>query len=646
MEKIEDLFKESANMLREYGFENNSYQRPYFPASVIYYGERSKLHHKEILRDISDGWGKDNAENIKFYCIQDTVDHTITDVLSNETVTAKDIMVQYRKLMESERLFVELSSISTYFIFDSSKVDNADQFEKWYREFEYFNSLFGGNVPMKSMLIILLDESFECLDKAHSFRIKLLDLFKSSDCGIADAHIYDSVFVLSNKRNRKGYESFDPTSSSYENNNLLGDLILLTNTNENDLSLRNSSIYGSGILARTVAHGYIEKPNVEIISVVLSVVFDKMKEILNSNENKILKSDELRLALGVDKQKSAIIESIYGEIKDQLPKQDFINYLPNFDSGDDSYAVLDKKSYGCLSGFLKENHFEIIEEKIKNGRPNYKNTYEGLMQKYLSVNQITDVQVVDDEELYKRPDAYNELKEGIEDLIKLYPSNETNNVSTVIQFKTKSKIVEQIIPVINEAFSDSIRKAISTMSAFNSLYNAFNNYVAYSIDEETRKNIEKFFEHKISLYFNEKDRKQDLFNRLMLIGNSTQDMLKVLFDELRTIFTYDQDFKKPLIVLLALILAGLGPNSVTDFIVNALVRDIDKKILLGSDGKFIKKLEVYFINTNNSSNAGLLDAISKLHLEDGEIRTIYNTSADNYFESIFVYDCSEHNMIM
>ena len=627
MNNIEDLFKESAASLKDHGFDDTDFQRPFSPVSIIYYGDRSRQHHAEMFRDISEGWGRTNAESIKFYSINNTDDHTFVDVVSDQEVTPDNIMDEYTALMESERYSED--SMAVYFVYDSSTTYDEDQFEAWYREIEYFKAIFHGNLRMKSMLIVILDESLRNEDKAKFLKHRLLDLYKSDSCGNVNSHIYDSVFVLSTKRNRRGYECFDPNSPRYENNNMLGNLILLSNTRDNDLVVRNTSLYGNNVPAKTAAHGYIEKPNREIIYVALKIIFEKMIEMLGVSDNKTLNEDELLLALGIKNNTSEIVDSVYEEIKNKLPSLDFKNNLPNYDSSrDSSYRAVNETTLGCLAHFLQMNHFETVRNNIKEGKIGYVSAFTQLIQNGLYASKIVDgIDSIDD--VYDTISRYYNCSEG-------------NEVDAVIVSKVKNEIFEQLKPCIKEALSASCEEARETMTAFNELNDAFKNYVAYGIDDEQIVSIEKFYKPRISHIYNDYDKKVSLFKRLMLIGNSTTDMLNVLFAEIKMIFASDEVFRKSYFEELVLRVQSKDENA-QELIIEELAKNNDQKILFNSQMRFTKRMEVYFIDEDHKSNTSLIDEINRLPKDDGVERSIFNTSDDDYAESIWFYDCSEEH---
>lgn len=629
MNTIEELFKASEDSLKDHGVDFAGFQRPNNPASVIYYGARSRLHHKEMFGDIADGWGQGNSERVKYYCIQNTEDHQIVDVLSDSSVTADDLKDHYTEMMENDEVYADLSPIYFYFVFDSLNVSDEEEFERWYKEIDYYKALFNGNLPMKSMLILILDESLKNADKSKLFRRKLLELYKRSDCGDASYHIYDSVFVLSTKRNKKGYECFDPNSPKYEENNLLGDLVLLSNTRGLDLSRNGSALYGNSVPAKTIAHGYIEKPNREIIYVALSVIFEKMIEMLNANENKTIRNDELLLALGISNNRSDIVDRIYGETKAKLPGDDFIPNLPNYDASNRSFAAIENYSWGCLSGFLKLNHYDSVIRNMEAGKPNYIETYKKLIKDNLYAIKIANESSVD-------------CKDAYETLTRIYKRAEENDVNDVIESKVKYMIIEQLKPCIEEAINSSISEARNTITEFNALYHSFNNFVASGVNEVQKKSIEDFYKFKVSVYFQDKAKRDNLFKKLMLIGNKTSDMLGVLLDELKAIFSSDDIFKKSYFDELVMRMESRGQKA-QELIIEELVNNIDEKILFSSAAGFVKKMEAYFINKDHKSNTLLLDEIDRMPKDDSVIRSVFNTSDDDYAESVWFYDCSEQN---
>ena len=633
MKSIEELFTNSTDLLKDHGVDITAFQRPHYPSSVFYYGSRSKLHHKELIIDLSKGWGEGNVKNVKFFAINNTSEHTYEDVIEGKVINETDLPIIFTELMGENSYYVDPSTVSTYFIFDTAEVESADEFEDWYKEYDCFRGIFGGHLPQKSMLIIILDESLKNIEKAKEFKQRLLKLYKSDECGKPGCHIYDSVFVLSTKCNKKGYESFDPRSQKYSNNNLLSDLILLSNSRGDELSLRLNALYGNSVPAKTAAHGYIEKPNREIIYVALSVIFKTIIEMLKDEKNTIVSKEELMQALGIVENKSKIVDNILGEVSRDLPSNDFVMHLPNYNGSNSAYATLDQVSMGCLTGFLKFNHYETLAKHMDTAHTSYVEAYKNLIKETLIARKISNDTSLDCEDVF-------------DTVIRGYRIAEDNDVNEVIRSKIRVRIFEQLQPYIEEALKISSDDAKKTIKAFNELYSSFTNFIASGVDEDQKKSIEEYYNSIISVYYNDNSKREHLLRAIMKIGNNTDDMLNILYEELKAIFASNKIFKLAYYDELVARVTSRGQKA-QELIIKELVNNLDDRILFNSQAAFNMQMEAYFVNKDHDSNSSLINEISQLpNSGEGVSRTIYNTSDDAYAESIWFYDCTETNFEM
>ena len=627
METVRELVNTSESLLSNNSITTANFLRPHYPTCVFYFGERSALYHKELLSDITRGWGG-NAEHIKFYTIEDADKEGFTSTVTGEALSIEDMNADIKKLLSAQSVFSDMSRIAMYCIFDTQKIDDPDVFSKWYRKIEYIEGIFKGASTL-TMLMVILDDDLNDKSKIHTNR--LLELYKSADVGNKDSHIYDSVFIFGARLKNGGFKEINPENIEYENFNLLADVVLLSNTKDNDYTDRRTHLYGRTKPAITAAYGHVQKPADGIVMVSLKALLNKLKKLIASefvNETSLMK------ALKINNGKSEIYESVYSDIKELLPGNDFINWLPGRSEPKGTFDELNSATFGCLQLFVEQNHVSTARAELVNRNDFILREYSDLIASSLNAALIVD-------------GVPNELRKTTYDKAEMaLTATSTHSVSDAIELKVKKEIASALRDIADKAINKAVKKAGVCIECFKQLSEELD--MMASVGEDgTRQNLTSFYGDKVDRYYSDINKLKDLFDRILNIKNDKADMLRILYDELRLLFESDPDYSLSFIDEL---IARLGvvdnEKRAQEFIGQELIKDLEDNVRYYSKKTIrTRAFEAYMLNTEGSKNL-MYVYLSERPVPPEVTRTFFNTCNNDMAESMWFYYCSEDNLMV
>lgn len=629
MDMVKDLIGKSIGLLRDNSISSTNFSRPLYPACVFYFGERTALYHNELFIDITRGWGA-NADYIKFYKIADTDEKTIFGVSDGERLSVDDVRMQITDLLSSQNVFADMTRIALYCFIDTTEVKSPKEFSKWYMMINYIEELLG--VSTLSMLTVILNASLQFTEAANAFTKKLCELYRDENIGGANTHLYDSVFVLGNRLKNGSFVKFDPEKSEYENYNLFADIVLLSNTRDNDYNTRRAQLYGSNKPAITAAYGYVQKPMAEIVMISLTIIVDKIKQLLPSQK---LDADILMNALGISDGHSKIYDGFYSGIKDGLPAADFINWLPVPADSKKTYDENNEATYGCLDMFVSQNHLAMVKNELLTHRDTIADNLDTMLSDSLNAARLSGGASVE-----IRNFSFDKAETAL-------GSTENMSSSAAIEIKVKKEIAAALREITDFAVTKAVKQAKECIGAFQQISSELERMFAVG-EEGTRRNLIAFYGEKINRYYSDVNKQQELLDRLLNINNRKEDMLGILYNELKQLFESDPVYRLPFSEELAERLGAIETEmKAQEFIGDELIRNLDDRIGYYSKHIFrVRVFEAYFLNTSGSSNNLLFKHLNERPIPPEVMRTFFNTCNNSIVESIWFYICSTDNLTL
>jgi hypothetical protein len=630
VEKLGELLHQAVGFLKNQDIRGRDFSRPYYPVCVLYFGKTAARYHPELLSDIRLGWGG-GVEQMRFYVIKDmdTLGFKDPDLLNE--ISNQAFQEQLTLLLSQQNIFEDMSRLALYCIIDTTDLKSGEEFASWYLALERIKTIIG--VPILSMLMVILNEGIEYTENAAQIKIKIAELYKNKDIGEVDSHIYDSVFIFGNRLKNGAFVMLDPSGDAYNDYNLFGDTVLLTNSSDSDHQKRRSRLYGNNKPALTAAYGHVQKPMYEIALITLKSITKRILEMIDSQ---LISVDVLAAALKINNGRSDIYEQLYSEIKPFLPDGDFLSYLPGKIAAASSYPEADKISDGCLQAFLEANHFQILKSELSSRKETLSDKIAKLLADALNAAGLCrglPAQTL--EAVFLRAET------GLFDAANL-------NVRMAIEVKVKAKIAEYMKEIINQALENAIEEAKGCYNAFKSVIDDLD--MIYVIGEEgIRKNLTSTYLPKVQRFYNDGNKLNNLFRNIFLLSNQRSDILDILLEAMKSCFANDDDYQLSYFDELSKRLGHLvDTTQAQEFIGNELINNLSERISFYSRNVFQERVfEAYFLNTNTKTgeNKNLLYK----YLDDREIppeveRTFFNTCNNDKAESIWFYILTEDNL--
>ncbi|GFH42508.1 hypothetical protein Hs30E_10590 [Lactococcus hodotermopsidis] len=627
METVKELIHGSVGLLGNNGIASAEFSRPHYPTCVVYFGERSSKYHRDLLEDITRGWGG-NADYIKFYTVENVDSRNIKDALSGSDLTAFDVKTQITDLLSSQNVFTDMTRIALYCVVDTTDVKSAEEFGKWYSTINFVEDTIG--VSTLSMLMVILNESLQMTALAKGIKNKIRDLYQDENVGGKNTHLYDSVFVFGNRLKNGSFIKIDPTESDYANFNLFADIVLLTNTRCPDYNDRRAHLYGSGKPALTAAYGFVQKPMAEIVMISLTIIMSKLKGLLATQT---VDADMLTNALEINKGRSEVYERFYSEIKELLPPREFMNWLPGKATPDRTFDEFNRTTDGCLQKFLEQNHFEVVDAELLNRSDFVTKEIVALLSGALNAAQLVN-------------GISNEVRRTVFDKAEIALGNPDKlQVQAAIDMKVKKAIAIELRAKSNDALTAAVQKAETCMEQFKQLCSELEKMFAVG-EEGTRKNLTTFYGDKIQRYFNDTSKLNALFQSILKIENDKAAMLQILLEAIEVFFESDPVYKLSFSEELIERLGNVDTEKrAQEFIGQELIKNLDERVSYFSKHVFqTRTFEAYLLNTKGTNNNLLFRYLNDRAIPPEVTRTFFNTCNNDMAESIWFYACSVDNL--
>lgn len=627
METIQELIYNSVGLLRKNNISSANFLKPHYPTCVVYLGKHSSKYHHDLLEDITRGWGG-NADYIKFYTIEDVNSMEIKDMLSGNNLTTVDVKTQITDLLSSQNVFADMTRIALYCIIDTTDVESAEEFERWYSTISFVENTIG--VSTLSMLMVILNESLQLTTPAKNIKNKIRDIFQDENICEKNTHLYDSVFIFGNRLKNGSFIKIDPTESAFVNFNLFADVVLLTNTRCVDYNDRRAHLYGCDKPALTAAYGFVQKPMVEIVMVSLTIIMNKLKELITTQT---IDADILTNALEINNGRSAFYERFFSEIQELLPMNEFMNWLPGKVSPDKTFEEFNKSTDGCLSKFLEQNHFEVVNAELLNRSDFITTELVSLISNALNAAQL--INGISNE---VKKTAFDRAEIALGDPNKL-------QAQPAIDVKIKKEIAIGLRSESDHALNIAVQRAESCMGQFKQLCAELEKMFAVG-EEGTRKNLTNFYGDKINRYFNDTSKLKALIKNILKIENTKKDMLQILEKTLEELFesepVYKLSFSEELIERLG---NADTEKRAQEFIGQELIKNLDDRVSYFSKHVFqTRTFEAYLLNTEGNNNNLLFKYLNDRAIPPEVTRTFFDTCNNDMAESIWFYTCSIDNL--
>lgn len=631
MENVKELVLQSIKSLKKTNISSADFSRPHYPVCIFYYGTRTAEYHPELLSDITSGWGG-NADYILFYTVEDPGFNSVIDTKTGQKLSVEDIQTQITDLLSLQNVFADMSKLSLYCLVDTTEIRSGEEFVKWYRMINHISEIVG--VSSLTMLMVILNESLQFNNTAKSIKNALRDAYNSSEIGTAERHLYDSVFVLGNRLKNGSFIKIDPRENEYANFNLFADIVLLSNTESADYNNRRMHLYGNEKPAITAAYGFVQKPMMEIAMIALRIILQQLKQTMVVQS---LDVETLMKALKIQNGRCALYDQYYAEIRNKLPGQDFLKWLPNAaeSASTVSFTQLNQDTLGCLRQFVTTNHLKITREELLQRKGEISKEAFNLLSAALPASQLNNgiPTEIRDAALDKAEIALNDPEQ--------LPAPHA------IEGMVKKTIAKEMREILDEVISRAVKQAQKCIGDFQQIISELERMFAVG-EEGTKGNLTSFYSNIIQRYYSDANKRNMLLHRILNIENDKSTMLQLLHAELVQLFESDPVFKLSFSEELIERLGAVDTERRAQFFIGQeLIKNLSERIGYYSKNVFKeRKFEAYLLNTEGSHNNLLYKYLSERAIPPEVTRTFFNTCNNDMAESIWFYTCSVDNLTL
>lgn len=643
MENIKELINETvilpaSELLNNRKIENRNFQKPKYPACIFYFGENSFGYYEEMNNDLVRGWG-DSANYIEHIFVRDPENVEGSMLNSHkEPLSVASVREKVTEMKSNGVVFENMNHINVYCVLETTSM-SAGRFEKWYSAINAIEKIIC--VSVLSTLIVVLNEALQYIDSVAPLRQRLLEIYKGDEYGEKDCHIYDSVFLIDNQLKNGQYIILNPNSPKYAEYNFFADLVLITNTNDNDSNGRISKLYGKSVPAFSAAYSNVAKPVRDIVMITLK----KMMEIIRSAvDSDISEAESLETLipqiLNIKNGNIPVVDAFYQEyICREFPASDCLKYLPMKSMYTrESYEEVNQMTNGCLELFVEKNFIEKIGQIVKRNAETFLCEIKARILEQLDVS---------------RHRAFQNSNENIDIIVnKIFEENIINidsrnaPVADAIKHLAKKNTLALVKPLVVQAFTEIKNETNVSKNSFGEIYREIS-LMNVGGEEGLRYNLNNFYENKVDMYFIDKNKTDAAIRRLFWECGTLEETLKSIFLELSEIFNSDPVFRMSFEDELLARIASLGEHiDIGQLITSELINKLDDKLALHSFNVFSERFyEAYFLNVSDSYKDNSLSNFLRQRERNQSIPITYsNTANSEMIESIWFYKCSEDNV--
>lgn len=630
----DNLIVRSSEFLNDRSIKQHNFEKPMYPTCIFYLGESSADYCSEMNNDLIRGWGE-AAKHVRHYRVMraDSFFGSMYDIEGNQ----KDIgLLQHEltQMMSASNAFWDMNYIHFYFLVDTNKISPAE-FKEWYLCLRQLDEAV--SISKRSFFMTILNQSLNNISESEKIRQTLADLYASSEYSDSGTHIYDSVFLFSNRLKNGQYIKLGADTPEYTDYNLYADIVLLTNTRSSELNNRLLRLCSKQVPAFTAAYSNLSKPVNDIVMITLKRCLVEIRKQIYRHEGRITTNNTLIAdLLGITGNRLPIAEKIYNNyFRDYIENPTPLNFMPNVGSVMDKiFAVANKETMGCLSLFVQQNYYEYIEKIFRDNSDNIKME---LKQSILTRMDFNSQKALREFVGNVEDEVQNEINRLINQ-----PDCSTSLVPNYIGLTCKNKIKALLIPIAKEIFSDLRRNSRGSLDDFGKLYASIE-LLNTSGSDEINQNMNNYYSAIVEDYYRDQTRLDAVTKEMISNCAGQEEMIEALREELKRIFNSNSIYSASFVDELIARIASLGTGvNVGALIANWLVNGLDNRIALYSYNTFSERFfEAYFLNTEQQIVFDAMEEMSKNHHIPV---TYYNNLSNDMVESVWFYKCTEDNI--
>lgn len=633
----ENLIIPAYELLKNKKIREHNFEKPTYPACIFYFGKNSESYMKEMCNDLLRGWG-DSARHIKHFSVRNP--HSFEDSMydfEDNRVTVEALQEEITVMMRNSTVFSDMNYVNVYCILETTSM-SVEDFEKWYALINTISEKL--IVPVRSFLMVILNQSLNCIEETNRIRQALLDLYNSNKYSNEKTHIYNSVFLLSNRLKNGGYINLEADSQEYIDYNLFADIILLTNTDNDDLRTRIGMLYDKRVPAFTAAYGNLSKPINDIVMITLKKSLNIIKNSIDDEDSGYVATNDLILQmLNIKGGNMPFIDEFYkNHIYPKISDLGALNYLPgNFPLNNISYEEANEKTQGCLELFVKYNYFDFVSKTIQDNKAVIVKQLKNQIAKNMSVEQQK---------------SFRFFNGNIESIVSnalvsnaVYADKKKMSTENAIRVMIRRRVVEQFVPIVTQVLKDLRNNTQGSLKIFGDLYRDVNQLNS-SGNEGLRQNLQTHYENIVSDYYIDRSKVNNITKTILTECSTEAEVVSALRRELENIISYSPVYSMSFVDELVGRVEALGEGINTGaLIARELVNNLDNKIALNSCNMFRDCFfEAYFLNTEQNSKNSLYNALQQKANNHHIPVTYYNTLSNDMVESVWFYKCTEDNV--
>lgn len=628
--------------------EMGSFTHPYYPACILYYGERSSRFKRDVDEGLREYWGK-STDSIPCFTLSSPLvaasDQGGPADSSPDGFSAQDLQGALRRLLTNTGAFSEMNICDLFCIVDTAGM-TAEEFGDWYRSISPIKGLLKG-INLQTMLIVLVQNGIG-QSNAGDIRSEIGRLYEDPELANRGRHLYNGLFLFEDRQRNQAFNDLFVEHGPYDRGawNIVPDVIYIADSDDQGCR----RLLFSGDLGVTCAMRQLTKPIQGIVSASLRSVVEDVKaandRLAHARPNRSRMDD----ILGGGATDGDYAQGIRADVNEVFERFDgFEAGLPSKDpstpiSRGMSFGQANALSMGCLEQFFRDNHLAAFRKSLveRTGGRGDMSLQDAIVQRISQRVSAPEFLSLSREDWQRAVAGDHAGQGGREDASAL-------TIQDAIRQRLLREAAVELESARRRAIDVLYSQAEDTEKAFSAVVQAVG--LEANVNEEgLRAGLVDFYEGIVGSFFGNTSHADPLGAQVLRIGNGEAEILEALHRVMDDVM--DQSYETPQgarqVYKLGfmdeqVVRSSSGTSQVVALnrIGEDLVKDMSSIVALRSDAPFGERaIEAYILRNdmNDEASSQLVSFLKDRAMPPGTSRAFFGTSSSNWATSIWFYE--------
>lgn len=591
---------------------------PYYPMFLTINGKHPEAFYRTVKKRLGRTWPQ-AVEKINFCGY--TVENGTLVYFDPETGTEQELTAVQQKLTQAtmEDVFQKMTRYSYYNIIDTSEMQSAEEFARYYEARTAFQKLIVD--PCQTMVIVLLDDSIAHREITRQIRAYL-----------AEHNEYNGSVILANRQHSGRTITMSELYRIAASVLILSNNICVTTQNGKDeYNARLSAFYNSRM--NTVSYSVKESPNQKIA---LQMVDTFLRHGLSIMENTapITELQTWKKTMGINNGSITLAEEMLSQIPVSFDNN-LLQYMPLRNCLEKS--AFPHISYREFNSYSYPGALQTLIDQICETQPGVSGTIHQGTARFRK-------QVAESVNSAEALGLTKELLNQLFDPLNMSTLNPDQPVEQYIVSLAKDRMRKNLL---YPDFKDAMAQLYDQASMMKNNLQQLNGELQQKIPVNGFSDIGQMYANMAENYLHT-EKGEALMRRFLQPGASREKQMDTLLEMIQgVILDNSEHFSEPFINMWASLL-NLAGDAVYKRITQELDNDSQDHICLHGEFPVEVRLQMYLFHTTSADGLIKTKLCSYLEQAYADIPNVqlFNTGFDDAIEAVKLFDCGGNRLLL